>query len=152
MAIDGQERSAAVENMLCLALHAASRAMTGRYRDLLQPFGVTYPQYLVLLILQQNGTSSLVFVGDRLRLESSTLSPLVRRLETMGLVSRTRSTDDERTVKLKLTTAGTGLCQELEVVPDQISAATGLRPDEQDALRDELHRLEENLRGSSPTT
>lgn len=138
--------------MLCLALHAASRAMTSRYRASLKPFGLTYPQYLVLQVLQQDGPSSLVAVGTELRLESSTLSPLVRRLETLNLVTRARSAEDERAVVVELTAPGIALCERMRVVPPEMSVATGLEPAEQAALMDQLHRLERNLRDGSTAT
>lgn len=132
--------------MLCLALHAASRAMTGRYRELLEPYGVTYPQYLVLVVLEQDGRSSLVSIGTQLRLESSTLSPLVRRLESMGLVSRARSATDERHVSIELTAAGVDRCVAMAVIPAQIASYTGLDVAGQMALTEQLHRLEAHLR------
>ncbi len=135
-----------MHDMLCLALHSASRAMTNRYRTLLSPFGLTYPQYLVLLVLQQRGRSSLVGIGSELQLESSTLSPLVRRLESMELITRTRSLTDERAVTIELTGAGATLCTELAVVPQHISEATGLDSAEQGQLVQQLHQLEKFLR------
>ncbi len=147
MSIDRETRSSAVDDLLCFGLHAASRAMTSRYRILLEPFGVTYPQYLVLLVLDRDGASSLVSIGGQLRLESSTLSPLVRRLEALGLVVRSRSTDDERNVSIELTAAGRSTCAGMAVVPDQIEAATGLTRGERTTLLAQLHRLELNLRG-----
>lgn len=147
MSADPAAPDTGVERKLCLALYAASRAMTGRYRQLLEPYGVTYPQYLVLLVLDQDGRSALVSIGAQLRLESSTLSPLVRRLQTMGLVSRTRATEDERHVSIELTPAGRSRCADLAVVPDQIAAATGLSLAEQSALTQQLLRLESTLRG-----
>ena len=121
--------------------------MTRRYRALLEPFGVTYPQYLVLLVLREQGPTSLVTVGAELRLESSTLSPLVKRLEAMGLVQRARDTTDERAVVITLTTAGAELNRRMQLVPDQIEAATGLSGAERDGLLDQLRRLDANLRG-----
>lgn len=146
MAVDPLQGASAADDMLCLALHAASRAMTGRYRTLLNPFGVTYPQYLVLLVLKQDGPSSLVSIGDQLRLESSTLSPLVRRLEAQGVVTRTRSTTDERAVTIELTSHGVSLCDQLAVVPKQASDATGMDRPAQARLAAELHQLEVRLR------
>lgn len=146
MAVDPQPSAPLLEDMLCLALHSASRAMTGRYRALLSPFGVTYPQYLVLLVLDELGPSSLVSIGAELRLESSTLSPLVKRLEAQGLIFRARSTTDERAVTVRLTAQGSALCERLGVVPGQITAATGLDPVEKDRLVGQLHQLEGFLR------
>ena len=131
--------------MLCLALYAAGRAMTARYRELLEPLGLTYPQYLVLLVLDETGGATMGELGDRLRLESSTLSPLAKRLEGRGLISRRRSVADERTVQVALTEAGRTRCAETADVPAQISAATGLSSSAQTQLVGELRVLEENL-------
>lgn len=151
MVADPRERPAAdvapvVEDMLCLALYAASRAMTSRYRALLEPLELTYPQYLVLLVLRADGRSSLGEVGDRLRLESSTLSPLVKRLQAVGLVTRSRSETDERRISIELTAAGEDRCARAARVPEQIGAATGLDEGQQDALLQLLQQLEANLR------
>ncbi|PWJ53822.1 DNA-binding transcriptional regulator, MarR family [Quadrisphaera granulorum] len=117
-----------LREMLCLALHRASRAMTAQYRPLLAAHGITYPQYLVIALLHQEGTLTVGGVGDELGLESSTLSPLLSRLAERGLVTRTRSTDDERRVEVSLTAEGRELGEQLEVVPFQVCQATGLTP------------------------
>lgn len=140
------EQPGSVQDMLCLALHSASRAMTHRYRGLLEQFGVTYPQYLVLTVLHRQGPASLVSLGTELQLESSTLSPLVKRLESMGLVGRSRNTVDERVVILTLTPAGQDLNQRMEILPSRIGTATGLSAEDQGRLLQTLHQLECDLR------
>lgn len=87
-----------LENQLCFALYAASRAITRTYREKLEPIGLTYPQYLVLLVLWEHDALSVSDIGDRLMLDSGTLTPLIKRLEGMGLVKRKRSNEDEREV------------------------------------------------------
>ena len=88
----------ALDDQLCFALYAASRAMTARYRPLLDAVGLTYPQYLVMVVLWDEGPSTVRELGERLRLDSGTLSPLLKRLEGSGLVARERRADDERSV------------------------------------------------------
>ena len=134
-----------VDDMLCLALYSAGRAMTARYRRLLGAHGLTYPQYLVLLVLNETDGVTMGEVGEKLRLESSTLSPLSKRLEGQGLIARQRRADDERTVLLSLTEAGRERCGQIAGVPDQISAATGLSVEAQDQLVAQLRLLETNL-------
>lgn len=95
--------SPAVDDLLCFALYAASRSMTAQYRPLLEPLGLTYPQFLVLLTLYEHGRLTVAQIGATLRLDSGTLSPLLRRLADNELVTRTRSTDDERSVVVGLT-------------------------------------------------
>src|SRR5947208_216861 len=95
-----------LEGLTCFALYAASRAVINGYRPLLDEVGLTYPQYLVLLVLWQRGAQPVKALGDALQLDSGTLSPLVKRLETAGLVRRERSTGDERSVLVTLTAAG----------------------------------------------
>lgn len=98
-----------LENQLCFALYAASRAITGTYRDELSRLGLTYPQYLVLTVLWENDALSLTTIGRHLRLDSGTLTPLVKRLEAMALVTRNRRSTDEREIEIALTDAGRAL-------------------------------------------
>lgn len=121
-----QDSALLLDDMMCLALYQASRQMTARYRPALGDLGLTYPQYLVMVLLWQEGGSTVGAIGHRLGLESSTLSPLLKRLEGLGLVSRTRSITDERSVHVSPTARGLAMRQEAERVPDQICEATGL--------------------------
>ncbi|MCU1406521.1 MAG: MarR family transcriptional regulator [Glaciihabitans sp.] len=134
------------EQQICFALYSASRAITGRYRDLLAPLGVTYPQYLALQILWESGTSSVSQLGDRLQLDSGTLSPLLRRLEALGLVSRGRSTADERIVEISLTEAGDALRSHAPRIGEAICASTGLPQDELDELQQQIATLAARVR------
>lgn len=97
-----------LDQQLCFALYAASRAMTGCYRPQLDRIGLTYPQYLVLLVLWGNGETTVSGLGAALNLESGTLSPLLKRLEANGLIARNRAVDDERSVWVSLTPRATG--------------------------------------------
>lgn len=135
----------ALDERLCLALYRASRAMTARYRPLLAEFGLTYPQYLVLAVLWESGPTSVSGIGARLGLESSTLSPLIKRLEAMGLAERRRGTDDERTVEVTLTAAGEDLRGRAEHITPTICEATRLSDGEAARLVGELHELVSTL-------
>jgi DNA-binding MarR family transcriptional regulator len=134
---------------ICFALYSASRSLTSRYRELLAPLGVTYPQYLVLLVLWENGTSTVSELGRRLVLDSGTLSPLLRRLETAGLLTRSRRADDERSVAVALTPAGSDLRRCAAGIPQQICASTGLDVGELLALQAQIATLAERVRAST---
>ncbi|MFF2730172.1 MarR family winged helix-turn-helix transcriptional regulator [Streptomyces sp. NPDC058008] len=134
------EGSLQLRDQLCFALYAASRAVTARYRPLLDELGLTYPQYLVMLVLWGRDAVSVRDLGAALQLESSTLSPLLKRLEANGLVRRERRADDERSVAVRLTGAGVDLEGRARAVPLAIGDAMGLTP-EQDATAKQLLRL-----------
>jgi len=106
---DTPSPSVALDDQLCFALYAASRAVTARYRPMLDELGVTYPQYLVLMLLWEEDGQTVGQLGNRLALDSGTLSPLLKRLTTAGLVTRHRRADDERSVSVRLTDAGRAL-------------------------------------------
>ncbi|MGW2705507.1 MarR family winged helix-turn-helix transcriptional regulator [Streptomyces sp. NPDC001340] len=129
-----------LQDQLCFALYAASRAVTVRYRPLLDELGLTYPQYLVMLVLWEQDSVSVRELGVALQLESSTLSPLLKRLEAAGLVRRERRADDERSVAVHLTRAGADLRERAGTVPAVIAEAMGLTS-EQDAVAKDLLRL-----------
>ncbi|MGY4981018.1 MarR family winged helix-turn-helix transcriptional regulator [Streptomyces sp. 900105755] len=129
-----------LDDQLCFALYAASRAVTARYRPLLDELGLTYPQYLVMLVLWDQDSVSVRELGAALQLESSTLSPLLKRLEAGGLVTRERRPDDERSVVIRLTADGARLRDRARSVPVAIGDAMGLTP-EQDAMAKQLLRL-----------
>ncbi|MFJ6668167.1 MarR family winged helix-turn-helix transcriptional regulator [Streptomyces sp. NPDC091383] len=129
-----------LQDQLCFALYAASRAVTARYRPLLDELGLTYPQYLVMLALWERDALSVGDLGGALQLESSTLSPLLKRLESAGLVRRERRPDDERSVTVRLTGSGGALRERARAVPLAIGDAMGLTA-EQDATAKHLLRL-----------
>ncbi|MGD3111224.1 MarR family winged helix-turn-helix transcriptional regulator [Streptomyces sp. YGL11-2] len=130
-----------LDHQVCFSLHAASRAFGGVYRDALKDLGLTYPQYLVMLVLWEHGPEPVKSIGERLRLDSGTLSPLLKRLEAAGLVHRERSPEDERSVTIRLTEAGEALRERALPVPRRIMAATGLTLDELRTLRSLLGRV-----------
>lgn len=134
-------------DMLCFALYSATHAMQAAYAPLLAELGLTYPQYLVLSALWSSpGSQSMGTIGHILQLESSTLTPLVKRLEAMGLVARHRSERDERRVLVTLTDAGTAMRDRAAHVPGCIADRTGLSQSEIAALRDAVFALRDTLR------
>lgn len=139
----------ALDDRLCLALYAASRAMTARYRLELTDLGLTYPQYLVLVLLWEEGPASVSRIGGRLSLESNTLSPLLKRLETTGLITRSRASDDERMMIIGVTTAGRELEKSASPVLEEICEASGLALGEQADLVASLRALTAQLTSSS---
>jgi DNA-binding MarR family transcriptional regulator len=131
----------ALDRQLCFALAATSRSVVGLYRDLLEPLGLTHPQYLVMLALWEHDPRSVRAIARELRLESATLSPLLKRLEAAGYVRRTRSTDDERQLAVSLTTAGRALRERAREVPVAVADRLGWPVQRLEALKDELTAL-----------
>ncbi|MBW8799548.1 MAG: MarR family transcriptional regulator [Streptomyces sp.] len=129
-----------LDRQICFSLHAASRAFNGVYRVILKDLGLTYPQYLVMLVLWEQGDLPVKRLGEHLRLDSGTLSPLLKRLEAAGLVHRERSARDERSVEVRLTEEGTALRERALQVPRRIVAATGFDVEE---IRDLKARLDQ---------
>lgn len=140
-----------LDRQICFSLHAASRAFNGVYRVVLKDLGLTYPQYLVMLVLWEQGDLPVKKLGEHLRLDSGTLSPLVKRLEAAGLVRRERSAEDERSVRVRLTDQGTALRERALEVPRRIVAATGFDPAEIADLRDRLDQLTGALDAAATT-
>lgn len=134
-----------IENMLCFALYAASRATTDVYRPLLEEIGLTYPQYLVMTVLWERKTCSVKDIGSILHLDSGTLSPLLKRLEGAGLIKRQRRIDDERVVDITLTDQGRALSRRAAEVPTKISCKFGIEYDEYTELLGLLKKLTTNL-------
>ncbi|MET7293694.1 MarR family transcriptional regulator [Streptomyces griseoloalbus] len=130
-----------LDQQICFTLNAASRAFNGVYRVVLRDLGLTYPQYLVMLVLWEHGALPVKKLGEQLRLDSGTLSPLLKRLEAAGLVHRERSARDERSVEVRPTGEGIALRQRALAVPRRILAATGFEIDEVRDLSARLHQL-----------
>ena len=130
----------ALENQVCFALAVATRKVIAAYRPLLDPMGLTHPQYLVMLALWERSPRTVVDLSRALALEPPTLSPLLKRLEANGLVSRARGID-ERTLDVTLTDAGRALRAEAETVPPRVAATLSMDIDELVALRTTLHRV-----------
>jgi len=132
-----------LKRQVCFALYAASRAVTGLYRPALERLGLTYPQYLVMLVLWEHGESSVKDLGAALMLDSGTLSPLLKRLESVGYLARRRDPGDERSVLIGLTPSGEALRGEAATVPTTVARASGMAAKELSALRDTLVALTE---------
>jgi len=137
-----------LDEQLCFALYAASRAMTARYRPMLTELGVTYPQYLVLMVLWERDTASVRELGEALGMDYGTLSPIVKRLERDGFVQRSRRAADERVVDVSLTPRGRELersaCASVGAMYDEPGSLT---QDVADDLRDQLASLRAQLEG-----
>lgn len=135
----------ALDSQLCFALYAANRAVTARYRPLLAELNLTYPQYLVMLVLweadREGSTVRVSDLGKRLRLDSGTLTPLVKRLAERGLVTRQRDTADERVVTVALTGAGISMRHRASAVPGRLLCGTGIDQKRIVALREELRSV-----------
>ncbi|MFH8340249.1 MarR family winged helix-turn-helix transcriptional regulator [Streptomyces sp. AM6-12] len=140
-----------LDNQICFSLHAASRAFNGVYRVILKDLGLTYPQYLVMLVLWEQGDLPVKKLGEQLRLDSGTLSPLVKRLEAAGLVRRERSVEDERSVRVLLTEEGTALRERALAVPRRVMRSTGFDRAEIADLRARLDRLTSALDAAAAT-
>jgi len=134
-----------LDRQLCFAVYSASHAFTRFYKPLLAQLGVTYPQYLALLTLWEEDSLSVTAIGDRLLLDSGTLTPVLKRLEALGLVSRTRSTTDERQVIVRLTEQGAAMRHVAEGFPTRILDASECSEEELDSLRQALLGLRKNL-------
>ncbi|MBV8380418.1 MAG: MarR family transcriptional regulator [Paucibacter sp.] len=134
-----------LDKQLCFALYSSSLAMTKLYKPLLEPLGLTYPQYLVMLLLWEQEGVSVSTLGQRLSLDSGTLTPLLKRMETAGLLTRQRAADDERRVDVFLTSHGRTLKRAALQVPEQIACAAACDIDELASLTRRLHELRSQL-------
>jgi len=130
---------------LCFALYSTMIGLNKVYRTLLKPLGLTYPQYLVMLVLWENDAQTVSAIGERLFLDSATLTPMLKRLEAAGLVERHRSEEDERQVIISLTNAGWQLQERAKDVPNCVGAAAECAPEEMEALRTQLNDLRGRL-------
>ncbi|VXB75559.1 MarR family winged helix-turn-helix transcriptional regulator [Arthrobacter sp. 8AJ] len=130
-----------LDRQVCFALYSASRAATAVYRPVLDELGLTYPQYLVMLVLWESEPRGVKELGGELGLDSGTLSPLLKRLETLGLVERRRSGEDERRVAIHLTPAGRNLSGPASAIPQRLADAAGLSLGELEQLRTTLGKL-----------
>ncbi len=139
-----------LDQQLCFALYSASRAFTRAYGPLLEPLGLTYPQYLVMLALWEQDEQSVSELGEHLSLDSGTLTPLLKRMESAGLVRRARSSGDERVVMVRLSEAGKRLEAKARKVPAQLFTRAGFEPTEEGLaslvrLRNQLQALTQKL-------
>jgi DNA-binding MarR family transcriptional regulator len=135
-----------LDDQLCSALYASWQAVVQAYQPLLEPLGITYPQYLVLLVLWEEEGLSVKSLGERLHLDSGTLTPLLKRMEAQGLLERRRDAQDERVVRLFLTAEGRRLRRRAESIPDAMACKADITLSEFERLRDSLHKLTDQLR------
>ena len=148
--MDRSDDPLALDRQVCFAVAAASRSIVTVYRPILEPLGLTHPQYLVMLALWETGAVRVKDLSERLLLDPATLSPLLKRLEQQGLVVRRRATDDERALALELTPAGHALRQRAEQVPGRVVERLGLSIGELEGIRDAATRLIEASRAVAP--
>jgi DNA-binding MarR family transcriptional regulator len=135
----------ALDRQFCFALYSASHAMTKTYKPMLDRLGLTYPQYLVMLVLWEQDAILVKDIGARLFLDSGTLTPLLKRLESNGLVSRNRNPLDERQVRVALTDQGRALRADAEAIPAQVLCASGQELSSLGSMRSELARVRDDL-------
>ena len=137
-----------LENLLCFALYAATNAVTRAYREPLSKLGLTYPQYLAMVVLWESGSHTVKSLADALQLDSSTLTPLLKRLEVAGWVGRTRDSGDERIVRIDLTAVGKALRRPVAAIQKGVACRTQLPQADFVALRRQLHALAGTLSGA----
>jgi MarR family transcriptional regulator, organic hydroperoxide resistance regulator len=140
-----------LDRQLCFALYTASRAVVRAYAPLLEDAGLTYPQYVTMLVLweDQDRPRSIGELGERLHLDSGTLTPLLKRLASMGYLTRARDAEDERRVLVRLTAEGVALRDRLAAVPESFLACLGMDVPDASALRDQLTELAASLEAGS---
>ena len=145
---DGTQDIPLLDDQLCFALYSAMNALGRAYAPLLEPLGLTHPQYLAMLVLWEKDGLSVKELGRRLFLDSGTLTPLLKRLEVAGLVGRMRDPSDERMVRIRLTEAGRSLREKAREIPYRLACAIDRSPAEIGGLRDDLVRLRDALRAA----
>jgi MarR family transcriptional regulator, organic hydroperoxide resistance regulator len=139
----------ALSNQLCFAFYSVSHAFSRAYRQFLDPLGLTYPQYVVLLVLWEQDGLTVREIGDQLFLDSGTLTPLLKRLEAAGHIRRARDKQDERQVRISLTETGRALRDKAEEIPNQVGCVLGLPIDELRALTEQVAKLRSRLHDSA---
>lgn len=130
-----------LKNQLCFPLYSLSKAITNQYRPFLGALDLTYPQYLVMIVLWEHDNLSVNDIGQRLHLDSGTLTPLLRRLEQKNLLTRKRATDDERRVMIALTDDGKALQEQAKDIPSKMVRRLAMTEDEAMVLRNVINRL-----------
>ncbi|HZZ92215.1 MAG TPA: MarR family transcriptional regulator [Usitatibacter sp.] len=139
-----------LDSFLCFAVYSAGHAFNRVYKALLDELGLTYPQYLLLVALWEQDDQTVGMLGEKLFLESSTLTPLIKRLESMGLLARSRDPLDERQVRVRLTARGRALREKALEIPPCVLAASGLKPEDLRRLTSELAALRSVLENYKP--
>jgi DNA-binding MarR family transcriptional regulator len=138
-----------LDSQICFAVYSAAHAFNRVYKPLLDRLGLTYPQYLVMMVLWERDGIPLKDIGERLYLDSGTLTPLLKRLEQAGLIRRTRSTEDERQVLIALTSQGQALKDKARAVPSSILAASQCSVAELTAVKNEITALRDRLNATA---
>ncbi len=141
----GPQAPLKLDSFLCFAIYAANHAFNRVYKPLLDRLKLTYPQYLAMAILWERDDQTVGDLGEKLFLESSTLTPMLKRLEALKYISRIRDRDDERQVRVRLTKTGLALREKAEAIPACIIEATGLNPDGVSKLKEEITKLRASL-------
>ena len=139
-----------LKNQLCFALYAATNAITRAYRSRLSHIGLTYPQYLVMMVLWETDGITVKTIAERLHLESPTITPLLKRLESCGFVSRQRNAKDERVVNVFLTDAGRGIQARVADMQKGVACQTGMQETQFIELRSTLHELVDSINQNQP--
>ncbi|WP_367379437.1 MarR family winged helix-turn-helix transcriptional regulator [Sphingobium sp. SA916] len=137
-----------LDRQVCFPLYAASNLLNRIYRPMLSKLGLTYPQYLVMLVLWKETSQTVGSLGEKLHLDSGTLTPMLKRMEQAGLVSRIRDAGDERRVRIELTAAGLELRTEAERIPATLAAGLAIREEDVVELRDRVRALVATLQGA----
>ncbi|MEI7057788.1 MarR family transcriptional regulator [Nocardioides sp. CCNWLW239] len=139
-----------LSEQLCFSLYTAQRLVTAAYRPILDALGLTYPQYVAMLVLWESSPLTMGELGERLGLDYGTVTPLVKRLEAAGLITREKRPEDQRSVRLRLTDAGADLRSRAEGVPDTIAEVMALQTEEFTILKDSLEHLSDNVASRLP--
>jgi len=145
---DEQESSLGLSNMVCFAIYSTANALTRAYQPILNKLDLTYPQFLVMIVLWEQDDRTVSEIGAKLNLDSGTLTPLLKRLEAAGRIARRRDARDERQVRITLTDEGRELRKEAENIPEQVFCALGQPVDELQDLRARLLDIRGNLANS----
>ena len=142
----------ALDEFLCFAVYSLGHAFNRAYKPLLEALGLTYPQYVAMVVLWERDDRTVSELGDKLHLDSGTLTPLLKRLEAAGLVQRARDAEDERQVRIRLTRAGHVLKEKARAIPEAILCATGRSSTELRGLKADLLRLRDQLNEAETPT
>ncbi|HET6157508.1 MAG TPA: MarR family transcriptional regulator [Dongiaceae bacterium] len=152
MARKPDQPSLALDEFLCFAVYSLGHAFNRAYKPLLGALGLTYPQYVAMVVLWEHDGITVTELGERLHLDSGTLTPLLKRLEAGGLVQRARDPEDERQVRIRVTKAGQALKDQARAIPAAMLCATGQSAPDLRALKDDLLRLRDQLnKAETPT-
>ncbi|HEV8390089.1 MAG TPA: MarR family transcriptional regulator [Dongiaceae bacterium] len=152
MAKKPDQPALALDEFLCFAVYSLGHAFNRAYKPLLEALGLTYPQYVVMVVLWERDGPTVTELGDRLHLDSGTLTPLLKRLEAAGLVQRTRDPEDERQVRIRLTRSGGAVKEKARAIPAAMLCATARPAPELRGLREELLRLRDQLNSAETPT